>query len=111
MSGRQKASLNPSIAFGGDGRVNRGDAANKEAERMRKKHTEGDEASFIWKQEYPNILEPHHWGSYDITKTGLRAKGWRYSGQYGWNKRKPDPKAVEWFAEWAQNNGHEVLNV
>lgn len=108
MSGRNKASLNHRIAFGSDGRVNRGDAANKEAERHKKKMVKVAEAKFIWSQFYPSIPVPHHWGSYDIVKTGLRAKGWRYSGQYGWNKRKPDPKAIEWFGDWAKNNGYEV---
>lgn len=107
MAGRQKASLNPSVALYGDGRVANGDAANKEQNRLTAMRLQSDAANEIWRAEYPNIPIPKGYGAWDIKVNGLRAKGWRWSKKQ-WNKTKPDPKAVEWFGEWAKNNGYEV---
>lgn len=106
MSGRQRASINPRIAFGIDGRVASGDAA-KEQDRLTAIRLRSDAADKIWLLEYPQLPIPRGYGSWDIKVHGLRAKGYKWSKKE-WRKSLPCSKSVEWFNEYLEINGLKV---
>lgn len=107
MSGRNRASLTPRIAFGVDGRVANGDAANKEQDRLTAIRLQSDAADKLWRVEYPTLPIPRGYGAWDIKVHGLRAKGYKWSKKE-WRKSLPCSKSVEWFDEYLEMNGLNI---